>query len=98
MQKDGCRTTLPPGAVRAASGTNIETNLCFIVAGEEAAVGAPLGSGDKGLTAQSFDQNLLKSVAKSFRSLSPVSVNGPNWRFTEKIQLVFPLTEGLDNV
>lgn len=55
----------------------------------EAAGGALLGPGNRGLTAQSFDPNLWKSVAKSFSSLLPVSVNGQNWCFTEKIATCF---------
>lgn len=57
---------------------------------EKAAEGALLSPGYQGLTAQSFNQKLLKSVGKSFSSLSPVSINGQNWCLTEIISTCFP--------
>lgn len=69
----------------------------FALESLEGAGGALLSPGHRGLTAQSFDQSLLKSVGKSFSSLSPVSINEQNWCFTEIIATCFLLTSRLDN-
>lgn len=97
LQDGGYETMVPSRAIREASSTNTETSPCFRVTEEKAAGRDLLGPENRGLTAQPFDQNLLKSVAKSFSPLSPVSINEQSWHFTEKIWLVFPLTAGLDN-
>lgn len=77
--------SLPEQSEKQAAQTQKPTNPCFRVTEEKAAGRDLLGPENRGLTAQPFDQNLLKSVAKSFSPLSPVSINEQSWHFTEKI-------------
>lgn len=97
--QDGRCVTWVPSSVRAARGTNTETNLSLL--------SSPWGRGCWGCSAQPrkqrancpglIDQNLLKSVAKSFNLLSPSALMDRAGVSKKNYPLIFPLTAGLDN-